>query len=110
MKEIKTDDGPPYKLTVYGGEPDAEIKDLLQRTADHFGMRLEVVEHDIEGCDACQLLFCVCHILAAHQEGCDYRLAMTCAVGIPCDDHKNDECSICYPCTCKTKETDDTAA
>lgn len=37
------------------------------------------------GCDTCGHLSCVCGLRKAHEEGCKFRLAATCAVPIECD-------------------------
>lgn len=54
---------------------------------------------EIPHCTTCGHLACVCDILAAHVEGCRFRLAATCAIPIECD-HGRDVCPICDPCTC----------
>jgi hypothetical protein len=51
------------------------------------------------GCDTCGHLACVCDTLREHKDGCQYRLAVTCAVGIECK-HGYDVCPECDPCTC----------
>lgn len=52
------------------------------------------------GCKACGHLACVCEVLADHREGCAFRRAATCAVGIECP-HGRDVCPTCDPCTCE---------
>lgn len=51
-------------------------------------------------CTTCGHIVCVCGIRESHEDGCDFRRAATCAVGIECD-HGHDVCPICDPCTCE---------
>lgn len=50
-------------------------------------------------CGKCGHFACVCIIRAKHKKKCRFRVAATCAIGIPCD-HGRDCCPICDPCTC----------
>ena len=52
----------------------------------------------VPDCD-CELIQCVCTEARKHKVGCDYRLAMTCAIPVECD-HGVDCCPQCDPCTC----------
>lgn len=51
------------------------------------------------GCKTCGHIACVCRINGAHEDGCKFRRAAACAVGIECE-HGRDVCPICDPCTC----------
>ena len=42
---------------------------------------------------------CACTV-AHHAETCIYRKAVSCAVGVPCDLHRDEACYKCYACTC----------
>jgi len=48
----------------------------------------------------CSLIQCVCEEARSHGEGCPFRRALTCAVGIDCEKHGFDVCPECDPCTC----------
>jgi hypothetical protein len=54
-------------------------------------------------CD-CQLLQCVCAEKRKHKDGCQYRLALTCAIPIACELHGYDVCPTCDPCSCGQAE------
>jgi hypothetical protein len=60
-----------------------------------------LVGPDVPGfdCSVCGYLACVCEVLAAHKNGCRFRLAATCAIPVECD-HGLDVCPTCDPCTC----------
>ena len=47
---------------------------------------------------------CICLIKHQHREGCKFRAAATCGVGIACTDHNRDVCPICDPCTCDSDD------
>ena len=47
----------------------------------------------------CGHVACVCALKSRHGDGCKFRLAATCAVGIECA-HGYDVCPTCDPCTC----------
>ena len=53
----------------------------------------------LEDCD-CGLLQCACAEARQHKKECVYRLALTCAIPIECEEHKRDVCPICDLCTC----------
>jgi len=53
----------------------------------------------VEDCD-CELIQCVCAIARQHAEDCKFRKALTCAIGIECEEHGRDVCPVCDPCTC----------
>jgi hypothetical protein len=52
-----------------------------------------------DDCD-CGLIQCICQQARQHKEGCPLRLSMTCAIPITCEEHDQDVCPICTPCTC----------
>ena len=52
----------------------------------------------------CNHIVCICAIKILHKEGCRFRRAATCPVGIACDDHNRDVCPICDPCDCSSVE------
>lgn len=54
----------------------------------------------VDDCD-CGLIRCVCQEARQHKDGCPYKLAMTCAVPISCDEHDLDICPDCHKCTCQ---------
>jgi len=54
----------------------------------------------VADCD-CRMIECVCAMARQHKSKCAFRKALTCAVGIACDDHDREVCPICDPCTCK---------
>jgi hypothetical protein len=56
------------------------------------------------GCGNCGHLACVCSINRRHNEGCKFRRAATCPVGIACR-HDRDTCPDCDPCTCGAEVT-----
>jgi hypothetical protein len=57
-------------------------------------------------CD-CGLIECVCAEARMHDESCRFRIALTCAVPIACEEHETgDICPICDACTCKKSEKD----
>ena len=58
-------------------------------------------------CSTCGFFDCVCAIKIDHKDGCRYKAAMLCPVGIACSDHGRDVCSICDPCTCAIAVTPD---
>jgi hypothetical protein len=58
-----------------------------------------MAEGRVPDCD-CQLISCVCAEKRKHKEGCQYRLALTCAIPIECEEHGFDVCPTCDPCTC----------
>lgn len=62
-------------------------------------------DQQMNGCEQCGHLSCVCRIIESHEERCPFRLAATCAVGIECE-HGRDVCPTCDPCTCES--TDET--
>jgi hypothetical protein len=53
----------------------------------------------VADCD-CQLIKCVCTEARKHDKRCIYRIAMTCAIPIACEDHGQDVCPVCDPCIC----------
>lgn len=53
------------------------------------------------GCDACGHLSCVCATIRDHADGCRFRTAVVCPVGIECD-HGYDVCPVCDPRTCSS--------
>jgi hypothetical protein len=55
----------------------------------------------VPDCD-CQLIQCVCPQARPHVKECRYRIALTCAVPIHCEEHGFDVCPHCDPCTCTT--------
>ncbi len=64
-------------------------------------MSFEEYEAQGRGADCdCKLIQCVCLEKRLHLEGCQQRLALTCAIPISCDAHGLDICSTCDPCTC----------
>jgi hypothetical protein len=78
---------------------------LLEYTADGVNLRLDVTLEEymaigrVPDCD-CQLIRCVCTDARKHVVGCIYRLALTCAIPIPCESHGEDVCPVCDLCTC----------
>lgn len=82
----------------------AMVKRMLEATG------VEVVFEDekewmargrVADCD-CQLLQCVCTEARKHKPDCRFRIALTCAIPIECEEHKFDVCPTCDPCTCGT--------
>jgi hypothetical protein len=68
------------------------------------GARVETYEQyssfgRLPDCD-CQLIRCVCAQARRHQLTCKYRKAMTCAIGISCEEHGLEICPTCDPCSC----------
>jgi hypothetical protein len=57
-----------------------------------------MAEGRVTDCD-CQLISCVCVEKRKHKEGCQYRLAISCAIPIVCG-HGFDVCPTCDPCSC----------
>lgn len=49
-----------------------------------------------EGAVACE----ACTARARHRDGCAFRRAVTCPVGIACREHERDVCPICDQCDC----------
>lgn len=47
----------------------------------------------------CGFISCVCEIRDTHADGCKFRAAALCSIGIECE-HGRDVCPICDPCTC----------
>jgi hypothetical protein len=56
----------------------------------------------VSDCD-CNLIQCVCTEARQHRDGCQYRLALTCAVAIRCKPHRKEVCPECDPCPCFSK-------
>lgn len=56
-------------------------------------------------CD-CQLIQCVCATKREHDQGCRFRRALTCPIGIACEPHGEDVCPVCDPCTCGVPQED----
>jgi hypothetical protein len=54
----------------------------------------------VPDCD-CMLLQCVCTEVRPHQKTCRYRVALSCAIPIECEEHGFDVCPVCDVCTCK---------
>ena len=52
-------------------------------------------------CD-CKLLQCICVQARAHAKDCQFRVALTCAIPIACEEHDYDVCPICDQCSCKS--------
>lgn len=79
----------------------AEIMEALRETVDEvYGSDVPLVPVDaIPYCGVCEHFECVCGVREQHKEGCRFRAAMTCPVGIECE-HGHDVCPICDPCTC----------
>lgn len=67
------------------------------------GVEMTMAEFEAMGrlpdCD-CQLIQCACAVARLHDVSCVHRKALTCAIGVPCDEHHDEECPVCYPCTC----------
>jgi len=68
---------------------------------------LEIVDQEefmargrVADCD-CGLISCVCEEARKHKPECRFRKALTCAVGISCDEHGYDVCPKCDPCDCE---------
>lgn len=59
----------------------------------------QVPTFTITSCPQCDRLACICAILRDHIDGCSFRRAATCGIGIECD-HGRDVCPTCDPCTC----------
>ena len=83
----------------------------LEKTAASMGMGFIMESEEVwmargrvPDCD-CQLLQCVCVEKRQHKEGCQYRLALTCAIPIACEPHNFDVCPTCDPCTCAEKKS-----
>lgn len=53
----------------------------------------------VEDCD-CEMIQCVCVLARQHDKDCKFRRALTCAIGIECEEHGRDVCPVCDPCTC----------
>lgn len=67
--------------------------DMVDRVKAHMTARRE------QGCE-CTMISCVCAQVKEHKDGCRYRYALLCLVGIECA-HGFDVCRVCDPCTCK---------
>lgn len=70
--------------------PPADIED---RVKAHMAARRE------QGCE-CEQISCVCAEVRKHKDGCRFRYALLCPVGIDCA-HGFDVCRVCDHCTCK---------
>jgi hypothetical protein len=79
-------------------DEDEKILRGLKATADEMGLGFQLGE--IRACEKCNLLGCACDIIAAHEPGCQYRFAATCAIPISCEPHGRDVCVECDPCSC----------
>ena len=93
---------PAPRLTLVvdgGGAPRDDVDDMLDQFAKEIGA--DIVRAPIVACEACQHFECVCQVLEDHIPGCHYRLAVTCAIPIPCEKHGLDVCAECGDvCTC----------
>lgn len=49
----------------------------------------------------CRLIQCVCTRSRGHKDDCTYRMALTCPISVPCEEHGYDVCPHCDLCTCK---------
>lgn len=82
------------------GSPRDDVDVMLESFAKEIGA--EIVRDRIVACPKCQHFSCVCQVLADHVEGCRYRLAVTCAIPIPCLTHDLEVCAPCGDvCTCE---------
>jgi hypothetical protein len=87
-----------------GGAPRDDVDDMLDAFAKEIGA--DIVRAPIVACETCQHFECVCQVLADHLPGCQYRLAVTCAIPISCDKHGFDVCAECGDvCTCREIKT-----
>ena len=99
------DDLPPaVAIRMPEGTSPEALGSFLQGGPLPPGARIQTIEEfEAEGrvadCD-CQLIQCVCQIARQHQQDCKFRRALTCAVPITCEPHRQDVCAICDPCTC----------
>ena len=85
-----------------GKSPDPDVLAAIVETGKSLG--LEVVRGEIRACGVCLYFDCVCEIRRQHRDGCKFRAAATCPVGIACE-HGVDVCPTCDPCTCKAVTT-----
>lgn len=83
-----------HELAMTGVIPTGSI--LYQEDYETFAARGRVAD-----C-SCELIKCKCSVIRSHKEGCMFRLAISCAIPIGCDDHDDDECPTCYACDCGT--------
>lgn len=99
LKYDETEADPTVAYVDTGGPPvDTPLAGFLESQG------LKVVPAKLVGCDTCGHIACVCAIMAAHEEGCRYRKAVTCAIGIECDCRlQRDVCPVCDACDCQPR-------